>query len=85
MNIDLLRELIKRSRSMADLLETEVSIHITKDTVIRVKRNYINYSVRGEHPTPPWLLKLPSFILNNDSLSSSNVVLPVVQICVNPG
>lgn len=56
-----------------------------KDTVIRVKRNYINCSVCEEHPTPPWLLKLPSFILNNDSLSSSNVVLPVVQICVNPG
>ena len=34
MNIDLLRELIKRSRSMADLLETEVSIHITKDALL---------------------------------------------------
>ena len=85
MNIDLLRELIKLLHLRASIVETEVSIHITKDTVIRVKRNYINCSVRGEHPTPPWLLKLPSFILNNDSLSSSNVVLPAVQICASPG
>ena len=34
MNIDLLRELIKRSRSMASLLETEVSIHITKEALL---------------------------------------------------
>ena len=79
------KRISKQGQSKSASRCSEVAKAVKKDTVIRVKRNYINCSVHGANPTPPWLLKLPSFILNNDSLSSSNVVLPVVQICVSPG
>ena len=47
MNIDLLRELIKLLHLRASIVETEVSIHITKDVCCLVIPPHLNGNQKG--------------------------------------